>query len=170
MFVLCLITICLGLPPQKSWMKMTPLPQTGNQSRVFVIESFTLLYLIPLPNFNSITESNSGNNKSISKTETNKCWMKTKWLQKRFYICQRYKYLVNACAPINSKGTLFFLWYSTITNSITLRHFLWYKSTKFVIIHKYYTVYICTTIMEIIKPAFCYLFIFFFFFFFWLII
>lgn len=60
-FVLCLITICLGLPPQKSWMKMTPLSQTGNQSRVFVIESFTLLYLIPLPNCNSITESNSGN-------------------------------------------------------------------------------------------------------------
>lgn len=51
---------------------MTPL--TGTQSKVFVIEGLTLLYLKPLPKCNLLANKTAltfGSNKSINKTETN---------------------------------------------------------------------------------------------------
>lgn len=53
---------------------MTPLTPTGNQSKVFVMEGLTLLYLVPRPKRNLLANQTAvtfGSHKSINKTETN---------------------------------------------------------------------------------------------------
>lgn len=116
---LCTVLNCHMFRIATSWMKMTPLTQTGNQSRVFVIESLTLLYLIPLPNCNLLPNQTAvtfGSNKSISKTRDKQTLNENKMTTEEITnICQRFTFL--AGAPLNSKGTLLFVLYSTITNS-----------------------------------------------------